>query len=64
MKLNKRFFRVILLKFYKELQETGANASWAMRQQRLTKQTRLNVDNINVTNKNIHYEFKKQNYLK
>lgn len=31
MKLNKRFFRVIFLKFYKELQETGANAAWVMR---------------------------------
>ena len=31
MKLNKRFFRLMLLKFYKELQETGVNASWAMR---------------------------------
>ena len=31
MKMNKRFFRLILLKFYKELQETGANASWVMR---------------------------------
>jgi len=31
MKVNKKFFRLILLKFYKELQETGANASWAMR---------------------------------
>ena len=31
MRMNKRFFRVILLKFYKELQETGANATWAMR---------------------------------
>jgi hypothetical protein len=31
MKLNKRFLRRLLLKFYKELQETGANAAWVMR---------------------------------
>ena len=46
----------LLKKFWKELQETGANAAWVMRRQSLTKQTRLNIDNINVTNKNIYYE--------
>ena len=46
----------LLSKFYKELQETGKNAAWVMKRQRFTKQTRLNIDNINVTNKNIYYE--------
>lgn len=29
--MNRKFFRKILVKFFIELQEAGANASWAMR---------------------------------